>query len=125
MRTKPVLIPGPRHPITVGPAPGRVRVTFAGRVIADTDRALVLQEASYPPVLYLPLDEIDTEVLEPSTHQTYCPYKGVATYFTLRHGDRIADDAVWRYESPYDAVAPIAGHVAFYPQHVSIEQFPA
>ena len=64
-------------------------------------------------------------VLEPSTHQTYCPYKGVATYFTLRHGDRIADDAVWRYESPYDAVAPIAGHVAFYPQHVSIEQFPA
>jgi uncharacterized protein (DUF427 family) len=125
MRTKPVLIPGPRHPITVEPAPGRVRVAFGGRVIADTDRALVLQEASYPPVLYLPLDDVDTEVLEPSTRQTYCPYKGEATYFTLRDGDRIADDAVWRYESPYDAVAPIAGRVAFYPQHVSIEQLPA
>ena len=125
MAEKRRLIPGPDHPITVEPAPGRVRVRFDDRVIAETDDALLLREASYPPVLYLPLDEIDTEVLEPSTHQTYCPYKGVATYFTLRHGDRIADDAVWRYESPYDAVAPIAGHVAFYPQHVSIEQFPA
>ena len=122
MRTKPALIPDPRHPITVGPAPGRVRVTFGDRVIADTDRALVLQEASYPPVLYLPLDEIDTEVLEPSTHQTYCPYKGEATYFTLRDGDRIADDAVWRYESPYDAVPEIAGHLAFYPDKVEITE---
>lgn len=125
MRTKPVLAPDPRHPITVEPAPSRVRVTFAGRVVADTDRALVLREASYPPVFYLPLDEIDTEVLEPSTRHTYCPYKGEATYFTLRHGDRIADAAAWRYASPYDAVAAIAGHVAFYPQHVEIEQLTA
>ncbi|HEX2895236.1 MAG TPA: DUF427 domain-containing protein [Marmoricola sp.] len=125
MRTKPVLVPGPRHPISVEPAPGRVRVSFAGRVIADTDKALVLSEAEYPPVFYLPLDAVDTEVLEPSTRQTYCPYKGEAGYFTLRAGDRIADDAVWRYESPYDAVAAIAGHVAFYPQHVEIEQLSA
>lgn len=125
MRTKPVLVPGPRHPITVEPAPGRVRVSFGDRVVADTGRALVLQEADYPPVLYLPLDDVDTGVLEPSTLQTYCPYKGEATYFTLRDGDRIADDAVWRYETPYDAVAPIAGHVAFYPQHVRIEQLSA
>jgi uncharacterized protein (DUF427 family) len=124
MRSKPVLIPGPRHPITVEPAPGHVRVSFGDRVIAETDRALVLREAAYPPVLYLPLADVDTAVLEPSTHRTYCPYKGDADYFTLRAGDRIADDAVWRYESPYDAVAPIAGHVAFYPQHVRIEQLP-
>lgn len=122
MRAKPVLLPGPQHPITVEPAPGRVRVRFADRVVADTDRALVLCEGDYPPVLYVPFDEVDTEVLEPSTRHTYCPYKGEATYFTLRAGDRIADAAVWRYESPYDAVAAIAGHVAFYPQHVVIEQ---
>ena len=122
MRSKPVLTPGPRHPITVEPAARRVRVTFADRVVADTGRALVLREASYPPVFYVPLADVDTAVLEPSTRRTYCPYKGDASYFTLRAGDRIADDAVWRYESPYDAVAVIAGHVAFYPQHVRIEQ---
>jgi uncharacterized protein (DUF427 family) len=123
--SKPVLKPGPTHPITVEPASGRVRVTFADRVIVDTDRALVLREASYPAVFYVPLEDVDTEVLEPSAHQTYCPYKGDATYYTLRSGDRIAGDAVWHYRAPYDAVAPIAGHVAFYPQHVTIEQLAA
>ena len=122
---RPVLEPGPTHPITVEPAAGRVRVTFADRVVVDTDRALVLREASYPPVFYVPLDDVDTEVLEPSAHHTYCPYKGEATYYTLRAGDRIAGDAVWHYRAPYDAVAAIAGHVAFYPQHVTIEQLGA
>jgi uncharacterized protein (DUF427 family) len=119
---KPVLAPGPGHPITIEPARSHVRITFGERVIVDTDRPLLLAEASYPPVVYVPIEDVDSLVLEPSAHQTYCPYKGDATYFTLRDGDRIADDAVWRYESPYDAVAEIAGHVAFYPQHVSIEQ---
>ena len=125
MTLKPVRIPDAKHPITIEPSPGRVRITFGDRVIADTDRALVLAEAGYPPVHYVPLDAIDTEVLEPSSHRTYCPYKGDASYFTLRDGDRIAQDAVWRYVTPYDAVAPIASHVAFYPQHVTIEQLPA
>ena len=121
MSDKPVLVPGLDHPITVEPAAGRVRVSFGNRVIADTDDALVLSEAGYPPVVYLPLDAVDPEVLTPSTHQTYCPYKGDASYYSLRDGDRIATDAVWCYLEPYDAVAPIAGHVAFYPQHVTIE----
>jgi uncharacterized protein (DUF427 family) len=123
--SRPVLRPGPSHPITVEPASGRIRVTFADRAVVDTDRALVLREASYPPVFYVPLDDVDTEVLEPSAHHTYCPYKGEATYYTLRSGDRIAGDAVWHYRAPYDAVAAIAGHVAFYPQHVTIEHLPA
>jgi uncharacterized protein (DUF427 family) len=122
MSDKPVLVPGPEHPITVEPAEGRVRVTYGDRVIVDTDRALVLTEASYPPVVYVPADDVDTHVLEPSAHRTYCPYKGDASYFTLRDGDRVAQDAVWRYAAPYDAVAQIAGHVAFYPQHVTIER---
>jgi uncharacterized protein (DUF427 family) len=122
MTDKPVLVPDQSHPITVEPAPSRVRISYGDRLIADTDRALVLTEAAYPPVVYVPVDAVDTEVLEPSAHQTYCPYKGDASYFTLRDGDRVAEDAVWRYVTPYDAVAPIAGHVAFYPQHVRIEQ---
>src|SRR4051812_1304485 len=116
------LTPGPDHPISVEPAPGRVRVTFGDRVIADTASALVLRESTYPPVLYLPIEDVDSTVLEPSTHQTYCPFKGDATYYTLRDGRHIAEDALWIYTKPYDAVAAIAGHVAFYPQHVTIEQ---
>ena len=89
-------------------------------VIASTDQALVLQEASYPPVFYLPLEAVDAEVLEPTTHQTYCPFKGDATYYSLRDGDAVAENAVWTYVTPYDSVAEIAGHVAFYPSQVQI-----
>ena len=125
MSVRPVLVPGRGHPISVEPAPGRVRITFADRVVVDTEHALELREAGYPPVFYVPLADVDTAVIVASARQTYCPSKGDATYFTLRAGDRIADDAVWRYATPYAAVAAIADHVAFYPQHVTIEHLPA
>jgi uncharacterized protein (DUF427 family) len=122
---KPVLTPGPDHPITLEPARERVRVRLGDRQIVDTDRALVLAEAGYPPVLYIPREEVAAEVLEPSAHETYCPYKGEASYYSLRDGDRVVEDAVWTYVSPYDAVSPIAGHVAFYPSKVEIERVAA
>jgi uncharacterized protein (DUF427 family) len=71
-------------------------------------------------VYYLPLDAVESDVLEASTHRTYCPYKGDATYYSLTDGDQVTADAVWTYLSPYDAVSEIAGRVAFYPQHVEI-----
>jgi uncharacterized protein (DUF427 family) len=120
MSEKQVLTPGPDHPITVTPADERVTVTFGGRVIADTDRALVLQESTYPAVYYLPLDAVDAEVLEPTSHQTYCPYKGDASYYSLVDGEKVVENAVWSYVTPYDSVTEIAGHVAFYPQQVEI-----
>jgi uncharacterized protein (DUF427 family) len=120
MTEKPVLIPGPDHPITITPAETTVTVHFGERLIAKTDRALVLEESSYRPVYYLPLDDVDAEVLEPTTHETYCPFKGDASYYSLRDGDTIAENAVWAYVAPYDAVSAIAGHVAFYPEHVEI-----
>jgi uncharacterized protein (DUF427 family) len=120
MTEKRVLVPGPDHPITVTPADGTVTVRLAGRVIAKTDRALVLREASYPAVHYVPLDEVEDSVLRPSSHETYCPFKGDASYYSLLDGDTVIADAVWTYVAPYDAVAEIADHVAFYPQHVEI-----
>lgn len=120
MTEKQVLIPGPDHPITVTPSGSTVTVAFDGRVIAETDRALVLQEASYPPAYYLPLDAVDPAVLESTSHASYCPFKGDASYYSLRHGDTVADNAVWSYVTPYDAVSEIAGHVAFYPDKVDI-----
>jgi uncharacterized protein (DUF427 family) len=120
MTGKLVLVPGPGHPITVSPADSSVTIRFDDRVIARTGDALVLRESTYPPVLYLPLEAVDADVLRPTRHRTYCPYKGTASYYSLVHGDRVAKNAIWSYVAPYDAVSDIAGHVAFYPQHVEI-----
>ncbi|MGV9359904.1 DUF427 domain-containing protein [Amycolatopsis sp. NPDC003731] len=119
---KKVLQPGPDHPITVEPTKARVVVKAGGRVVADSRNAFTLQESTYPAVQYIPLADVDAGVLERTTHETYCPYKGEASYYSLKAGDVQAENAVWTYEKPYDAVAPIKDHVAFYPNVVdSIE----
>jgi uncharacterized protein (DUF427 family) len=111
-------LPGPEHPITIGRNANRVRVTFAGTVIADTTRALTLREAGYAPVQYIPRSDADMTLLKPSSHATHCPYKGDASYFTIVANGRNSDNAVWSYEQPYPAMAEIAGHLAFYPSRV-------
>jgi uncharacterized protein (DUF427 family) len=115
-----VLQPGPQHPITVEPAPGRVTVQVAGTPVADTSSALALQEAGYPVVYYVPLADVRSAVLKPSDHTTYCPYKGDASYYSLATPNGEVADAAWYYTEPYPAVAEIAGHVAFYANKVDI-----
>jgi uncharacterized protein (DUF427 family) len=117
-----IKIPGLDHPITVEPTPQRVTVRLGGRVVADTENAMTLREASYPPVQYVPLSDVDAAALEPSSHTSWCPYKGTATYYDLAAGDGAAPAAAWTYEKPHAAVAAIKDHVAFYPDRVdSIE----
>ena len=119
-------IPGPDHPIAIAPCPDHVRVRFNGQVIADTRRALVLREASYRPVYYIPREDAQMALLEPTRHTTMCPYKGDATYYSIHAGGRAAENAIWSYETPYDAVSEIAGCLAFYPNRVdAIEVEPA
>jgi uncharacterized protein (DUF427 family) len=113
-----VLVPGPDHPISITPTTARVTVSLGGRVIADTQHALTLREASYPPVQYIPLADVDPEVLAPSDHTSHCPYKGDASYYGLRSGGQVDSPAVWVYPTPHDAVAQIRDHVAFYPDRV-------
>jgi uncharacterized protein (DUF427 family) len=118
MTEKPVKQPGPDHPITIEPNPGRVIVTVAGRVVADTKDALVLRESTYPPVQYIPLKDIDLSLFERTEHATYCPYKGDCGYYSVPIGGERAVNAAWTYAAPYDAVAEIKDHVAFYPAKV-------
>jgi uncharacterized protein (DUF427 family) len=118
MTDKPVRIPGPDHPITITPASGRVVVKAGGRVIADTRDALMLKEASYPGVKYVPRKDVDMSLLARTDHQTYCPYKGDCSYYSIPVGGERARNAVWTYETPYPAVAAIKDHVAFYPDRV-------
>ncbi|MGE2837284.1 DUF427 domain-containing protein [Mycobacterium sp. SMC-4] len=108
------------HPITVAPTGRHVVVRINGEVVAETDAALTLQEASYPPVHYIPMADVAGERLRPSDTRTYCPFKGKAAYYDVTAGDRTVADAIWTYPEPYAAVAQIAGHVAFYPDKADI-----
>ena len=124
--SRPVRIPGPDHPITIERNPRRVVVRVAGRVIADTRAALTLREASYPAVQYIPRADADMALLERTDHASYCPYKGDCAYYSIPAGGARAENAVWSYETPYAAVAAIAGHLAFYPNRVdAIEEHAA
>lgn len=123
---RPHLEPGPDHPISIEPAAERVTVRVGDVVVAETDRALVLREASYPPVYYLPEDDLRPGVVRPNDQHTYCPYKGEASYYDLvADGAPELEGAVWYYPSPSPAVGAIAGHVAFYPDRVAISAAPA
>ena len=121
MAAQPIRIPGPDHPITIDPHPARIRVLLGEAVVADTTGALTLREANYPPVTYVPRADADMTLLARSAHTTYCPYKGVCSYFDLPSTDGSSANGVWTYETPHDAVTQIAGHLAFYPDRVTIE----
>jgi uncharacterized protein (DUF427 family) len=118
--SKPVKLPGPDHPITITHNAHRIVVKVAGRVVADTKDALTLREASYTPVQYIPLKDVDTSLLVRTDHATYCPYKGQCSYYSIPLGRERSVNAVWTYEEPYAAVAAIKGHVAFYPDRVDM-----
>jgi uncharacterized protein (DUF427 family) len=120
MPEKPMRIPGPDHPITVTPNPGRVVVRLGDRTVADTGNALTLREASYPAVHYIPRADIDMALLKRTDHASYCPYKGQASYFSVLADGAQLENAVWSYEAPYDAVAEIKDHLAFYPDRFEI-----
>ncbi|HLN07572.1 MAG TPA: DUF427 domain-containing protein [Xanthobacteraceae bacterium] len=118
MTAKPTRLPGRDHPITIESSRARVVVSVAGRVIADSRDALTLREASYPAVHYIPRKDVDMSLLQRTDHATYCPYKGDCAYYSIPIGGQRSANAVWTYEAPFAAVAPIKDHLAFYPDRV-------
>ena len=99
------------------PVDGRVRVRFGDEVVVETRDAKLLHELGHGPVYYFPEADVRTELLQPSEHHTHCPRKGEASYWSL---DGVPN-AIWFYPEPIESASFIAGHVAFYPQHVEIE----
>src|SRR5439155_370211 len=115
--------------IRIDPSPKRVRAMANGRTVADSLAALLLLETGHRPVYYFPRADVRTELLAASNHRTHCPYKGDASYWTLKAGDHAVENAAWSYETPIDDVARaymeplpdcprIKAHVAFYPEKV-------
>jgi uncharacterized protein (DUF427 family) len=111
-------LPGPDHPITIEPSRSRVVVSVGKAEIVNSVNALILREANYPPVLYIPRKDVDMSVLTRTDHSTYCPYKGDCSYYSIAPGGAKSVNAVWTYEHPYAAVAEIQGHLAFYRDRV-------
>jgi uncharacterized protein (DUF427 family) len=118
MTNEQMKLPGPDHPISIENSRCRVVVTVAGKVIADTHDALTLREASYAVVQYVPRRDVDMASLLRTQHTTFCPYKGEASYFSIPQGGKRSVNAVWTYETPFEALAQIKEYVAFYPDRV-------
>lgn len=117
---KTMRLPHPGHPIRIEPSSKRIVVKFGGRILADSRNALTLNEANYPPVHYIPRGDADMSLLQASDHSTFCPYKGDASYFDIVVDGERSSDAVWSYEHPFEAVAPVRDHLAFYPDRVDL-----
>ena len=104
-------------PITIEPAAGRYRVRVGDVVLGETGAALNLFEGGHGPVIYVPRADMDMTLFTPTTRTSTCPWKGEASYFSVGGQQNV----VWSYEQPFDRVAPIAGHLAFYPA-VTVEK---
>jgi len=94
--------------------PKRVRAAFGGETVAESNRVLLMRESRHLPVYYFPRADVRVDLLVPGEHTTFCPHKGRASYFSLRVDGRVAENAVWTYEAPYEGMASIKDHVAFY-----------
>jgi uncharacterized protein (DUF427 family) len=116
----------PEHRVDLLPETRRVRVTLAGTVIADSGAAVRCEETGHEPVHYLPEKDVRLDLMRPTEHKTYCPFKGDCSYWTIevpQQGEsRRSENAVWAYRAPYDEALGLAGHYAFYKSRVdSIE----
>lgn len=117
-----VKLPGPDHPITLTEAQGRVEARFAGQVIAASDHVLWLKEGGYHGVAYFPRADVEMGLLTRTDRDTYCPYKGHASYFSLAAGGATAENAVWSYEAPHPGMEAIGERLAFYPNLVEVHE---
>ncbi|TYB42245.1 DUF427 domain-containing protein [Actinomadura chibensis] len=107
-------IDGPKHKLFMHEFPRRVHARFAGETVLDTVRGMLLHETGLLPVLYVPEEDVRTDLLERTDRSTHCPFKGDAAYWTVRVGDRAAENAVWAYPEPKPEASWLRGLLAFY-----------
>ncbi|MFC3999181.1 DUF427 domain-containing protein [Nocardiopsis sediminis] len=105
---------GPRHALYMSAFPRRVRAELAGLDVLDSDRGYLVHETRLLPQLYVPTEDIPAAMLEPSDHTTHCPFKGDASYWHLRAGDRVVENAVWAYTDPMPESTWLRGLSAMY-----------
>jgi len=107
----------PRPP-RVEPSTQLIRVVFNGTTIAETNRALRVLETSHPPVYYIPPGDVQQQLLSPTAHHSYCEYKGQASYYSVKVGNKVSENAAWSYHQPSTGYESLKDHLAFYPGRV-------
>ena len=111
----------PDYRVDLEPSDLRVRVRFEGELIADSDRTLIMRETKHDPVVYFPREDVRFDHLERTDHETFCPFKGEASYWTVGAGDRVEENVAWSYEDPFAEVAGLKDYVSFYRDRVDWE----
>ena len=104
----------------MGPAGAHVVVTLNGQILAESDRAVRLDETGLPARYYVPREDVRTDLLRPTSHHTTCPFKGEASYWSVQLGDDVHENLVWSYETPIPDAAAIAGLMCFYSERVDL-----
>ncbi len=117
----PGYVKNPDHTVRIVPSAERVRAVFAGTVIGETLKALRVEETGYPPVYYLPRGDLRMTLLSPTEKTSHCPFKGDASYWAVSSEHARAENAAWSYDDPYIECRALSGHIAFYPDKVTIE----
>ncbi len=104
----------PNYVVYFDRIPAKVAAIFNGETVAESDEAHVMLELGHAPVYYFPRASLNQRLFEPSDHDSFCPYKGVASYWSLKVGDRGSENAVWSYENPYPQLGQIKDFIGFY-----------
>lgn len=107
----------PRPP-RVEPSTQLIRVVFNGTIVAETSSALRVLETSHPPVYYIPPGDVQQQLLSPTAHHSYCEYKGQASYYSVKVGNKVSENAAWSYHQPSTGYESLKDHLAFYPGRV-------
>jgi uncharacterized protein (DUF427 family) len=111
----------PDYKITLAPVDRLVTAWLDSAAVARSRQVMVMHEGNYPPVYYFPRADVDMSLLTATEHNTTCPFKGKASYWTIEAGDSVEENAAWSYETPYDEMAKIKNYIAFYDSRVKLE----
>ncbi len=111
----------PDYQVEIKPTDDHIRILFGDHCLADSRRPLMVTESRHHPVWYLPLADLDAQVIEPTDHSTFCPFKGHASYWTVTVADSTLENSVWAYQDPYRECEPLKDHVGFYMDRFTLE----
>lgn len=120
--TAPGFAKRPGYALAVAAAESRMQALFNDEVIADSSAVLTMAEENHAPVFYFPRTDVRMNRLTRTEHDTFCPFKGHASYWTIDAGGAQAANAAWSYEAPYDEVLGIKDHIAFYADKVTVKR---
>ena len=107
-------IKGPKHKLFFHPFPRRIRAAFGGETVLDSRDAMLVDETGLLPRVYVPSGDVRMDLLEGTDYSTHCPFKGDASYWTVKAGGKEAENAVWAYEAPNDEASWLEGYLSFY-----------